>query len=65
MNFFHHVTAALVSTTTIAVIHQAMERVSTQMVLDWCRETFGKSLQAKRKEAFAGILNEGIKMGST
>jgi hypothetical protein len=57
--------AALVSTTTIAVIHQAMERVSTQMVLDWCRETFGKSLQAKRKEAFAGILNEGIKMGST
>jgi hypothetical protein len=55
--------AAMVSTTTTDVIHQAMERVSTKMVLNWCRNTFGKSVQAKRKEAFAGIEKPGTKTG--
>lgn len=56
--------AAMVSTTTTEVIVRAMECVSTEMVLNWCREQFGKSIQAKRKEAFAQVTNGGIKMGS-
>jgi hypothetical protein len=56
--------AAMVSTTTAEVIQQAMERVSTKMVLTWCRNMFGKSIQAKRKEAFADPVTVGTKMGS-
>lgn len=44
--------AAMVSTTTSAVVRQALETVSTKQVLTWCRETLGLSVQAKRKRAF-------------
>jgi len=43
---------AMVSRTTGEVIQNAMETVSTKNVLDWCKENIGKSLQAKRREAF-------------
>ncbi len=43
---------AMLSKTTGEVIHQAMEVVSTKKVLDWCHKHIGKSLQAKRREAF-------------
>jgi hypothetical protein len=57
--------AAMVSATTAEVTFQAMESVSTKMVLDWCLKKFGKSIQAKRKEVFACVQKPGIKMGST
>lgn len=43
---------ALVSPTTLEVIECAMESVSTETVLDWCKEHLGRSLQAKRRAAF-------------
>jgi hypothetical protein len=43
---------AMVSKTTAEVIHQAMETVPTKKVLEWCHKHIGKSLQAKRREAF-------------
>jgi hypothetical protein len=43
---------AMVSRTTREVIQNAMERVSTKKVLDWCKEHIGRSLQAQRREAF-------------
>ncbi len=45
--------AAIVSTTTAEVVQKALETVPTKKVLDWCKETLGKSVYAKRKEAFA------------
>jgi len=57
--------AAMVSVTTAEIIYQAMESVSTKTMLDWCREKFGKSVQAKRKEAFTCARKSGTKMGST
>jgi hypothetical protein len=57
--------AAMVSETTMEVIYQAMEHVSTKTVLDWCQKNFGKSVQAQRKEAFAHVQSIGTKMGST
>lgn len=47
--------SAMVSTTTQAVIQKALETVSTQQVLAWCRETFGQSVQAKRREVVASL----------
>jgi hypothetical protein len=44
---------AMVSSTTREVIQRAMETVSTQHVLDWCKQMLGQSVQAKRREAFA------------
>jgi len=44
---------AMVSKTTGEVIQRAMEVVLTKNVLDWCKEYIGRSLQAKRREAFA------------
>ncbi len=44
---------AMVSTTTGDIIHKAMETVPTKKVLAWCKKYIGKSLQAKRKEAFS------------
>lgn len=44
---------ALVATTTREVVQKALETVSTKDVLDWCRQTLGQSVQAKRKAAFA------------
>ncbi len=43
---------ALVSTTTLEVIERAMESVSTETVLAWCKEHLGRSLQARRRAAF-------------
>jgi hypothetical protein len=42
---------AMVSTTTADVIRQALESVSTKDVLAWCKETLGRSVQAKRQRA--------------
>jgi hypothetical protein len=44
---------AIVSTTTREMVQKALETVSTKDVLDWCKQTLGQSVQAKRKEAFA------------
>jgi hypothetical protein len=44
---------AMVATTTREVVQKALETVSTKEVLDWCKQTLGQSLQAKRKAAFA------------
>jgi hypothetical protein len=43
---------ALVATTTQDVIRQALETVSTQDVLEWCKENLGPSVQALRREIF-------------
>ncbi len=42
---------AMVSTTTADVILKALESVPTQAVRDWCKETLGPSVQAKRRKA--------------
>jgi len=44
---------AAVAATTTDVVHQALEAVPTKMVLAWCRQNLGQSVQAKRREAFA------------
>ena len=41
---------AIVSQTTEAVIHKALETVSTQDVRAWCQEKLGKSVQAQRRQ---------------
>jgi hypothetical protein len=43
---------ALVATTTQDVIRQALETVSTQEVLKWCKDNLGLSVQALRREIF-------------
>ena len=43
---------AMVSQTTREIVQKAMESVSTKDLLDWCKKNLGKSVQAKRKEAF-------------
>ncbi len=45
--------AAMVSETTTEVIRKAMETVPRKEVLEWCSKKLGKSVQAKRKKAFA------------
>lgn len=45
--------AAMLSATTGEVIQEALETVRTKQVLEWCKDTLGKSTQAKRREAFA------------
>lgn len=47
--------AAMVSTTTPAVIQKALETVPTKQVWAWCQETLGQTVQAKRREAFASL----------
>jgi len=44
---------AMVATTTREVVQKALETVSTKEVLDWCKQTLGQAVQAKRKAAFA------------
>jgi hypothetical protein len=44
--------AAMVSTTTVDVVQQALTTVTTQKVLTWCKQTLGASVQAKRRKAF-------------
>ncbi len=43
---------ALVATTTQDVIRQALETVSTQEMLKWCKDNLGLSVQALRREIF-------------
>jgi len=47
--------AAIVSTTTSEVVKKAMETVPTKMVLDWCKENIGSSVQAKKIEMLEAI----------
>ena len=44
--------AAMVSTTTMDVVQQALSAVPTQKVLTWCKQTLGQSVQGKRRQAF-------------
>ena len=44
--------AAMVSVTT-EVVRKAMEKIPTKKVSEWCRNFLGKSVQAKRREAFS------------
>ena len=44
--------AAMVSTTTMEVVQQALRTVPTQKVLTWCKQTLGQSVQGKRRQAF-------------
>jgi hypothetical protein len=44
--------AAMVSKTTQEIIQKALERVSTQCVVDWQHKILGESVQAKRRKAF-------------
>jgi len=44
---------AMVATTTTEVVQKALETVPTKQVLAWCKETIGRSVQAKRRQAFA------------
>lgn len=46
---------AMVADTTREVIQQALETVSTQQVLDWCREMLGPSIQSQRRAVFAAL----------
>jgi len=46
---------AMVADTTREVIQKALETVSTQQVLDWCRETLGSSVQSQRRAVFAAL----------
>lgn len=43
---------AMVASTTSDVILKALETVPTKKVLVWCKETLGRSVQAKRQEVF-------------
>jgi len=45
----------MVSTTSLEIIHHALETVSTQQVLAWCKEKLGRSVQSKRREMFAAL----------
>ena len=45
--------AAMVSVTTAEVVRKAMEKIPTKKVSEWCGKFLGKSVQAKRKEAFS------------
>ena len=44
---------AIVATTTIEVVSQAMKKVRTKEVLAWSKKMLGKTQQAKRREAFS------------
>lgn len=44
---------AMVASTTSDVILKALETVPTKKVLAWCKETLGRSVQAKRQDVFA------------
>jgi len=44
--------AAMVSSTTKAVIQKSMETVPTKKVPEWCHKNIGQTIQSKRKKAF-------------
>ncbi len=45
--------AAIVGERTTSLVGEALEKVSTSHVLDWCQTYLGATLQGKRKAAFA------------
>lgn len=49
--------AAIVSETTTNVVKEALEKTRTNQVIAWCRNNLGKSVQAKRKEAFLSCIH--------
>ena len=57
--------AALVAPTTLGVVREAMETVSTNDAHTWCREALGPSVQAQRKTLFTRTTSSEIKPGST
>jgi hypothetical protein len=56
--------AALVAPTTLDVVREAMETVSTNDAQTWCREVLGPSVQAQRKTLFTCPKSSGTKTGS-
>lgn len=46
--------AAIVSKTSKEVVQKALEKVKTKKVLEWSKKNLGKTVRAKRKEAFSG-----------
>jgi hypothetical protein len=56
--------AALVAPTTLGVVREAMETVSTNDAQTWCREVLGPSVQAQRKTLFTCPKSSGTKTGS-
>ena len=57
--------AAVIAPTTLDVVREAMETVSTKDVQRWCRNTLGCSVQAQRKMIFRRTESSETKMGST
>lgn len=45
--------AAMVGKQTAELISEALEKVSTRQVLDWCKTYLGQTLQGKKMEVFA------------
>ncbi len=56
---------AMVGPTTLEVVQEAMETVSTKDAQIWCRETLGPSVQAQRIALFTPEQPSGTKTGST
>lgn len=57
--------AAIVAPTTVRVIQEALETVSTADVQTWCRDVLGSSVQSQRKTLFSSGVFSGTKVGST
>ncbi len=55
--------AAMVGSTSAAVVQQAMETISVKAVYRWCREMLGVSVQAQRQMLFAQAQQSGTKPG--
>jgi hypothetical protein len=46
--------AAIVSKTSKEIVQKALAKVKTKKVLEWSKKHLGKTVQAKRREAFSG-----------
>jgi hypothetical protein len=57
--------SAMVAPTTVGVMREAMETVSTADAQAWCRETLGPSVQAQRITLLTHGSSSGTKTGST
>jgi len=57
------VLAAMVSTTTREVLTKALESVPVSMVMDWCKEHIGESVQSKRKKFLKGYKRKKFPKG--
>jgi hypothetical protein len=45
--------AAMIGERTSTLVSEALEKVSTHQVLEWCKKPLGQTLQGKKKAAFA------------